>query len=72
MPQDMIAVFLNPLPIVIAVMFGSTMRDDMSNTPTNFIDAMTVMLATTMKKIIYVLYAQATDCCLFFIKGDIY
>jgi len=33
---------LNPLPIVIAVIFGSTMRDDMSNTPTNFIDAITV------------------------------
>src|SRR6476646_4650721 len=49
-PQDMIAVFLNPLPIVIAVMFGSTMRDDMSNTPTNFIDAMTVTLAITMKR----------------------
>ena len=46
---DIIAVFLKPFPNIMAVMFGITINDDISSTPTNRIDVMTTMLASTMK-----------------------
>ena len=46
---DIIAVFLKPFPNIMAVMFGITINDDISRTPTNRIDVMTTMLAGTMK-----------------------
>ena len=46
---DIIAVFLKPFPNIMAVIFGITINDDISSTPTNRIDVMTTMLAGTMK-----------------------
>ena len=36
---DIIAVFLNPFPNIIAVMFGITINEDISRTPTKRSDA---------------------------------
>ena len=49
---DINAVFLKPFPNSMAVIFGITINDDISkkDTPTNRIDAITVMSASTMKR----------------------
>ena len=46
---DINAVFLNPFPNIMAVILGITINDEISNTPTNRIDVITVILASTMK-----------------------
>lgn len=43
-------VFLNPVPNIMAVIFGITISEEMSKTPTNLMEAITVKLARTMKK----------------------
>jgi hypothetical protein len=47
---DINAVFLNPFPNIIAVMFGITVNEEISSTPTNRIDVITVILARTTKR----------------------
>ena len=47
---DINAVFLKPFPKIIAAILGITINDDISSTPTNRIDAITVILASTMKR----------------------
>ena len=44
------AVFLNPLPSIMAVILGITTSDDISRIPTNLMEAITVKLARTMKR----------------------
>ena len=48
-PIEIIAVFLNPLPNNIAVIFGSTISADIKRTPTNLIEVTTVSAASTIK-----------------------
>lgn len=43
-------VCLKPLPSTMAVKLGITINEEISRTPTNLIDAMTVIHAITMKK----------------------
>jgi hypothetical protein len=45
-----IIVFLKPLPSIMAEMAGITISDEISNIPTSRIDAITVMLAMTIKR----------------------
>ena len=47
---DINAVFLNPFPNIIAVMLGITINEEISSTPTNRIDVITVILARTTKR----------------------
>lgn len=49
--QEINTVFLNPLPSISAVIFGITISDEISKTPTSLIDAIMVMLARTMNKV---------------------
>lgn len=44
------AVFLNPFPNVIAEIFGITINEDISSTPTRRTEAMTVKLARTINR----------------------
>ena len=44
------AVFLKPFPNIIAVIVGITINEEISKIPTNRIDAITVMPASTMKR----------------------
>ena len=48
-PIEMIAVFLNPLPNSIAVIFGRTISADIKRTPTSLMDVTTVIAASTIK-----------------------
>ena len=52
MIMDISAVFLNPFPNVIAVIFGITINDEISKTPTNRNEVITVTLASTYEKVI--------------------
>ena len=47
---DINNVFLNPFPNIIAVIFGITINEDISKTPTSRREAITVTLASTMKR----------------------
>lgn len=49
--QEINIVFLNPLPSINAVMFGTTISDEISKTPTSLIEAIMVMLARTMNNV---------------------
>ena len=46
MIMEINAVFLNPFPNVIAVIFGITISDEISKTPTNRNEVITVTLAS--------------------------
>lgn len=50
MSIEISTVFLNPVPNIMAVIFGITISEEMSKTPTNLMEAITVKLASTMKK----------------------
>lgn len=50
MSIEISTVFLNPVPNIMAVIFGITISEEMSKTPTNLMEAITVKLARTMKK----------------------
>lgn len=45
-------VFLNPLPNINAVMFGITISEEISKTPTSRIDAIMVILARIMNNVL--------------------
>ena len=45
-------VFLNPLPNINAVIFGITINEEISKTPTSLMDAIMVILARTMNKVL--------------------
>ena len=47
---DIIAVFLNPFPNIIAVMFGITINDDINRTPTKRSDEITARLARPINR----------------------
>lgn len=47
---DIKAVFLNPFPNIIAVMFGITINEDISRTPTKRRDAITAKLARPINR----------------------
>ena len=47
---DINNVFLNPFPNIIAVIFGITINEEISKTPTNRMDAITVTLASVMNR----------------------
>jgi hypothetical protein len=47
---DPIAVFLNPFPSIMAVILGITINEEIKSTPTNLIEVITVILASTMKR----------------------
>ena len=47
---DINNVFLNPLPNIIAVIFGITINEEISKTPTSRTEVITVTLASTMKR----------------------
>jgi len=47
---DINAVFLNPFPNIIAVMFGITISEDISNTPTSRSDDITARLARAINR----------------------
>ena len=47
---DINAVFLNPFPNVIAVIFGITINEDINRTPTKRSDEITARLARTIKR----------------------
>ena len=47
---DINAVFLNPFPNIIAVMFGITINEEISRTPTKRSDAITVKLARPINR----------------------
>jgi hypothetical protein len=47
---DINAVFLNPFPNITAVILGITISDEISKTPTNLNEVITVTLASTMKR----------------------
>ena len=47
---DINAVFLNPFPNIIAVMFGITINEDINRTPTKRSDAITARLARPIKR----------------------
>ena len=47
---DINAVFLNPFPNIIAVMFGITINEDINRTPTKRRDAITARLARPIKR----------------------
>ena len=44
-------VFLNPLPSKSAVMFGITINEEINKTPTSLIEAIMVILASTINKV---------------------
>jgi hypothetical protein len=48
--MDINAVFLNPFPNVIAVIFGITINEDINRTPTKRSDEITARLARTIKR----------------------
>ena len=48
MIMEINAVFLNPFPNVIAVMFGITINDEISRTPTSRNEVITVTLARVL------------------------
>ncbi len=50
MSIEISTVFLNPVPNIMAVIFGITISEEMSKTPTNLMEAITVKLARIMKK----------------------
>lgn len=50
MSTEISTVLLNPVPIIIAVILGITISEEMSKIPTNLIEAITVKLARTMKR----------------------
>lgn len=50
MSTEISTVLLNPFPIIIAVILGITISEEMSKIPTNLIEAITVKLARTMKR----------------------
>lgn len=45
-------VFLNPLPNINAVIFGITINEEISKTPTSLMDAIMVILARTMNSVL--------------------
>ena len=47
MMMDINAVFLKPLPNIIAVIFGITINDEISKTPTSRNEVIMVILAST-------------------------
>ena len=47
---DINNVFLNPFPNIIAVIFGITINEEISKTPTSLTEVITVTLASTMKR----------------------
>ena len=47
---DIKAVFLNPFPNIIAVMFGITINEDISSTPTRRSDEITARLARAINR----------------------
>jgi hypothetical protein len=47
---DIIAVFLNPFPNIMAVMFGITINDEISKTPTKRSDEITAKLARPINR----------------------
>ena len=47
---DINKVFLNPFPSIIAVIFGITINEEISKTPTNLTEAITVRPASTIKR----------------------
>lgn len=49
--QERNMVFLNPLPNISAVIFGITISDEISKTPTSLIEAIMVILARIMNKV---------------------
>ena len=49
--QEINIVFLNPLPNISAVIFGITISEEISKTPTSLIEAIMVMLARIMNKV---------------------
>lgn len=50
MKIDINKVFLNPFPNIIAVIFGITINEEISKTPTNLTEVITVTLASTIKR----------------------
>lgn len=50
MSIEISTVLLNPVPNIMAVIFGITISEEMSKIPTNLMEAITVKLARTMKK----------------------
>ena len=50
MSTEISTVLLNPVPIIIAVILGITISEEMNKIPTNLIEAITVKLARTMKR----------------------
>lgn len=57
-------VFLNPFPSINAVMFGITINEEISRTPTSLIDAIIVMLAIIINRVlIQVTFNPLTFAC---------